>query len=407
MKAKTQILCIFALVLLTVATPLTQRSQSTQNSVTIPLDVTSYGGIILQARVNNSQPLSFYVDSGASFPFVISANKATALGLKLEEHFLLSGGAGPNMAELSKTSGLTIALDHKTFTNQRAAVINLREVEEQFGRSIDGLIGIDLFLKHVVEIDYAARLLKLYDPQSYTYSGKGQSVPLALRDAHFFIPATIDIPQRGEITGQFLVDTGGCMMTAILTTDFARRHTLPVPAQKTISDQSVSGLGGQTRLLVGRAASFRVGRAVFSSPLIYMSQDKGGALASSDYDGLIGTEILKRFKLIFDYSRQRLILERNARFSEPLEYDMSGMSLRAYGDTFRIFKIHQVLEDSPAREAGLHVGDVVETIDSVPASQLTLEQILQMMKVPDHEYQLTIKSGADSRTVKIKTRRLI
>ena len=86
---------------------------------------------------------------------------------------------------------------------------------------------------------------------------------------------------------------------------------------------------------------------------------------------------------------------------------MSGMSLRAYGDTFRIFKIHQVLEDSPAREAGLHVGDVVETIDSVPASQLTLEQILQMMKVPDHEYHLTIKSGADSRTVKIKTRRLI
>ena len=407
MKPNPKIVLAFLILLLTVATPLTRRTQSSQNSVTIPLDVTSYGGIILQARVNNSPPLSFYVDSGASFPFVINENKATALGLKLEEHFLLSGGAGPNLAELSKTSGLTIALDHKTFANQRAAVIDLREVEEQFGRSIDGLVGIDLFLKQVVEIDYTARVLKLYDPQSYFYSGKGQSVPLALRDAHFFVPATIDIPQRGEIVGQFLVDTGGCMMTAILTTGFARRYTLPVPAQKTISDQSVSGLGGQTHLLVSRASSFRIGSAVFSAPLIYMSQDKGGALASSEYDGLIGTEILKRFKLIFDYSRQRLILERNARFSEPLEYDMSGMSLRAYGDAFRIFKIHQVLEDSPAREAGLHVGDVVEAIDTVPASQLTLEQILEKMRAPDHEYQLTIKSGSNSRTVKIKTRRLI
>lgn len=407
MKPNPKIILALLILLLTVATPVTQLRPAAQNPATIPLDVTSYGGIFLHARVNNSQAMSFYLDSGASFPFVIGTNKATALGLKLDEQFLMGGGAGPNMAVVSKTNGLTIALNHKTFTNQRAAVLDLRTIEEQLGRPLDGLVGVELFIKYVVEIDYTARLLKLYDPQSYVFSGKGESVPLALRDAHFFVPAKIDIPQRGEIAGQFLIDTGGCMMTAILTTGFARRHTLPVPAQKTISDQSVSGLGGQTRLLVSRASSFKIGSAVFSAPLIYMSQDKGGALASSDYDGLIGTEILKRFKLTFDYPRQRLILERNARFSEPLEYDMSGMSLRAYGDTFSIFKIHQVLEDSPAREAGLHVGDMVEAIDSVPASLLTLEQVLQMMKVPDREYQLTIKSGSDTRMVKIKTRRLI
>jgi len=407
MKSKTRIIPALVLVLFTVGTPLTQQSRPAQYSLAIPIDVTSYGGIFLQARVNNSQPLSFYLDSGASFPFVIGTNKATALGLKLDEQFLMGGGAGPNMAVVSKTNGLTIALTNTTFTNQRAAVLDLRTIEEQLGRPLDGLVGVELFLKYVVEIDYASRLLRLYDPQSYVFSGNGESVPLALRDGHFFVPATIDIPQRGEIAGQFLVDTGGCMMTTILTTGFARRHTLPVSAQKTIVDRSVAGLGGQTRLLVSRASSFKIGSAVFSAPLIYLSQDKGGALASSEFDGLIGTEILKRFKLIFDYSRQRLILERNARFSEPLEYDMTGMNLRAYGDAFRVFKIHQVLENSPAREAGLNVGDTVEAIDSIPASQLTLEQILQMMKVPDHEYQLTVKSGTGLRTVKIKTRRLI
>ena len=407
MKTNRTISFALVLVLLTLGTPLSQQSQLNQDPLTIPLDVTSYGGIFVQARVNNSQPLSFYLDSGASFPFAIGTNKATALGLKLDEQFLMGGGAGPNLAVVSKTSGLNIALNHKTFTNQRAAVLDLRTIEEQLGRPLHGLVGVELFLKYVVEIDYTSRLLKLYDPQSYVFSGNGESVPLALRDAHFFVPATIDIPQRGEITGQFLVDTGGCMMTAILTTGFARKHMLPVPTQKTILDQSVSGLGGQTRLLVGRASSFKIGSAVFSAPLIYMSQDKGGALASSEFDGLIGTEILKRFKLIFDYPRQRLILERNARFSEPLEYDMSGMSLRAYGDAFRTFKIHQVLDDSPAREAGLRVGDIVEAIDSVPASRLTLEQLLQMMRVPDREYQLIIKTGGDSRTVKMKTRRLI
>jgi hypothetical protein len=68
-----------------------------------------------------------------------------------------------------------------------------------------------------------------------------------------------------------------------------------------------------------------------------VSQDKGGALASSKYDGLIGSEILRRFKVIFDYTRGRLMLERNDHFDEPIEYDMSGISLRAYGNDFRTF----------------------------------------------------------------------
>ena len=121
------------------------------------------------------------------------------------------------------------------------------------------------------------------------------------------------------------------MMTVVLTTPFANSSNLPVPSQKTILDRSVSGLGGATQLLIGRAAHFKIGSTIFPSPLIYISQDKGGALASSQYEGLIGTEILRRFKVIFDYARHRLILERTAHFDEPLEYDMSGMSLRAYG----------------------------------------------------------------------------
>src|SRR6185369_5336017 len=121
-----------------------------------------------------------------------------------------------------------------------------------FGRSVDGLVGLDLFLNYVVEIDYAAKQLTLYDPQSYVYSGAGDSVPLMLRDGHFFVPARINIQDRGELVGRFVVDTGGCTMTVVLTTPFANSSNLPVPSQKTILDRSVSGLGGATQLLIGR-----------------------------------------------------------------------------------------------------------------------------------------------------------
>ena len=86
---------------------------------------------------------------------------------------------------------------------------------------------------------------------------------------------------------------------------------------------------------------------------------------------------------------------------------MSGMSLRAYGVGFSTFRIYQVLEGSQAGRAGLRVGDIIERIDSLPASQLTLEQILEMMKVEGREYQLEIKRDGGRRLVTIKTSRLI
>jgi hypothetical protein len=96
---------------------------------------------------------------------------------------------------------------------------------------VDGLVGLDLFLKYVVEIDYAAKQLTLYDPRSYVYSGAGDSVPLTLRDGHFFVPARIEIQDRPERIGRFVVDPGGCMMTVILTTPFANSGKLPAAAQ--------------------------------------------------------------------------------------------------------------------------------------------------------------------------------
>lgn len=375
--------------------------------VTIPADVTSYGGIFLRARVNNSQPLWFVLDSGSISPFVIDTRRARVLGLKLQGYLTREGGAGPGAYEVALTSGVSINLSGLKFVDQTAAVIAFDSLEAQAGRPLDGLVGIDLFTRYVVEIDYRGNKVSLYDPQTYSYSGAGESIPLTLRDGHFFVPAKIEMPGRPRLDGQFLIDTGGGLVTAVLTTPFAQSNSLPAPTQRAISDRSLSGLGGETRLLVSRATSFTLGNLSVREPIIYVSQDRGGALASSDFAGLIGSEILRRFKVVFDYARGRLILEPNALYAEPVEYDMSGISLRAYGDDFRTFRVYQVLEDSPAAEAGLHVGDVLVAIDGVAASRFTLDEINQMLKQQGREYKLSFKRAGGALSVKIKMRRLI
>jgi hypothetical protein len=403
-----------ALVILSLVPTATQPPQGSvpaqsaaAHSITIPTDITSYGGIFLQARINNSEPMWFCLDSGASYPFIIDTRQARALRLQLQDHFTREGGAGPNSYDVSETKGVTISLPSLTFKDQSAAVLSLALIDQQLGRSLDGIIGLNLFLRYTVEVDYVGKTLRLYDAQTYTYTGTGESIPLTLRDGHFFVPAKVAMPGRSALNGRFVVDTGGVMVTVALTSPFSRSNDLPAPSQKTISDRSVSGLGGETRLLISRASSFTLGSSVIRAPIIYVSQDTGGALASSEYEGLIGSEVLRRFKVVVDYARRRLILERNSNFEEPSEYDMSGVSFRAYGNDFRTFRVYQVLDDSPAAKAGLRVDDVLAAIDGVPASRLTLEQILQMLKVDGCEYELGIKRGGEMRSVKIKTRRLI
>src|SRR4030095_5298077 len=187
---------------------------------------------------------------------IIDTRQARALRLQLQDHFTREGGAGPNSYDVSETKGVTISLPSLTFKDQSAAVLSLALIDQQLGRSLDGIIGLNLFLRYTVEVDYVGKTLRLYDAQTYTYTGTGESIPLTLRDGHFFVPAKVAMPGRSALNGGFVVDTGGVMVTAALTSPFSRSNDLPASSQKTISDHSVSGLGGETRVLISRASSF-------------------------------------------------------------------------------------------------------------------------------------------------------
>src|SRR5207237_892827 len=107
-------------------------------------------------------------------------------------------------------------------------------------------------------------------------------------------------------------------------------------------------------------------------PITNFSTAKAGILAQSDMAGIIGGEILRRFTVIFDYPRKQLILEPNARFAEPYDFDMSGLMVTAHGDDLKTFRVHHVISPSPAYDSGLRVGDVITAIDGQPAADLSL-----------------------------------
>jgi hypothetical protein len=409
---KRATLCIFGVLLLTAlivsnlgSAP--QTSNVNKSVATIPVDVPSYGLLFLKARVNGVGPMSFVLDSGASLSFIVDARRASSLRLDPHDRVMLGGGAGSGSYEVARASGLSFEIAGLAFQNQNAAVIALDSLETLAGRSLDGLVGSNLFFRYVVEIDYRSQKVTLYDPQSYRYSGRGESVPLITRDNYLFVRADVETLDGRKLSGRFLIDTGGGFVSAILNTPFAQTNNFPAATQKSLLDRSLAGLGGETVLLVTRAKSFTLGSFVIQEPVIYASRDNGGALATTSYDGVIGTEVLRKFKLIFDASRRWLILEPNARFAERIEYDMSGVRFRAGGEDFRVFTAYQVLENSPAAEGGLRKGDALTAIDGKAAASFSLDQLYELLAQPGREYKLSVTRAGKPLSVKVKTRRLI
>ena len=72
---------------------------------------------------------------------------------------------------------------------------------------------------------------------------------------------------------------------------------------------STCGIGGDSEILMGPLNAFQLGNIKISEPITYFARAKSGDNAETRWDGNIGAAILRHFKVVFDYSRGRMILE--------------------------------------------------------------------------------------------------
>ena len=65
-----------------------------------------------------------------------------------------------------------------------------------------------------------------------------------------------------------------------------------------------------------------------------------------------------------------MILETNAHFNKPFEFDMSGIRIISEGENFRNQKVFRLIKDSPATRAGLKERDEIIRVDGCSVSGL-------------------------------------
>lgn len=366
----------------------------------IPFQLSS-NFVLVQLRVNNSRPLWFLFSTASTS--VIDTGIAKELGLRVQGKEK-STATGKSIGSGS-ISGVSLALPGVTTFNQTVAVLPLEFISSIMGQPIAGLIGYDFISQFVIEVDYAARKMNVYAPATYRYSGSGEILPIKFIDKRPFVGVKITMEGREAVEGAVELETANSGVL-VVQRSFAEAHQL-LKSVKGFRLGNVGGAGGSmSRTLQGRVRNIQVGRLSINNPIVIFSQAEAGKDATGG-DGQIGGEALRRFRLILDYSRQRIILEPNKHLVEPVETDMSGFELVAEGEGLKTLTINEVLANSPAAEAGLQEEDELIAIDGRPVTEFSLEQIRQMLKQEGKEYVLKLKRGSQALQVKLKMRRLI
>lgn len=369
------------------------RFTSGHSALGVPIEVAA-NLIILKVRVNRSKPLHFIFDTGAGIS-VLDPQSAKTLGLTAKSKLKLDATGGSVQSGLIERVSLSVP-GVEVF-NQPVATVDLDGLAPLFGYKIDGIIGHDFINTFVVEIDYAAGLMNLYEPHDYKYSGAGESIPLEIVDKIPFVRARIVLQGREPIEGKFEVDTGGTGVLN-LNTPFVNKHKM----LETLANQAESkmgGAGGIAAAVKARVQAVELGSFAVANPLVVFAQGTEGSENSTEYDGEVGGRYFSQFKMILDYSRSQVILERNQ--NAATNKDLSGLEIFAEPPRFRTYVVNGVEANSPAAALGIQEEDTIVAVDGRPATRLTLSELRRVFTQAG-EHVLRVKRGA--KTLRLRMR---
>ena len=330
----------------------------------IPVEVTT-ALVFAQVRVNGSPPLEFFVDTGAEVT-VINRSRLARLGLAPVGELAI--GAGGGNAAMSYVTGVSFALAGVELRDQTVTAVPLDELELAMHHPIDGILGYDFLSRFVVELDYPKATMTLYD-HAVGHRAAGQPIAIELDGSVPELAATVDVAGR-RIAGRFLVDTGYNGEVSF-NAPFTRAHRLIESSPRVLQGGS-RGAGGTSETTTGRIAGFAIGDLQLPSLIAAFQRDAGGALASPEWSGLIGGELLRRFVVTFDYDRKTMWLTKVPGFDRPSTLIGAGVRW-APGPSG--FTVEAILAGSPADQAGLAIGDLLISVDGAPAASHTLEQL--------------------------------
>lgn len=355
--------------------------------------------VFVEAWFDGQGPFHIILDTGAD-GFNLSDVAAQKLGLRVED----AGqgvGAGEKTVHTGRTHVARVQIGDLQFEDVEVQVLPGGDSGNVFGnKPMDGVVGLAVFERLVVRHDYIHRTLTFTVPDRFNYRGNGMIVP-------FERPRLIPIVD-GEldgVRGRFGIDTGA-RSSLLIFRPFAEQHKLKEKYDATLEGITGWGIGGPVRSLLARAKELKISNVVVRDLVIRISTQRAGLTTSQEEAGVIGPDVLAQFNLTVDYSRNRIIFEKNGSYGRRDSYDRAGMWMGQDGERFTVV---DVIAGGPADQAGIRPGDAILAIDGVSAATLILPDVREHIRraAVGKKMGLLIESGGQRKALTITLRDLV
>jgi hypothetical protein len=381
----------------------TQISSGSSPIAVIPFELVR-DHIFVEVTIDHSRPLSMLIDSAAAFSDV-NDQIANELKLASNQTAAYEGIGKDERAQAGITKNHDLHLGDLVLKDMAFWILPTADFSRYTGRAVDGALGADLFERYVVEIDYAARRLRLYSPDGYILPRATYVLPLTFVPGWMVPLLQSKVTARDGTVANVSLDFDTGSGPNYLSKSFSDAYPSMVSSGKTIPGPKGAGTNGSTTYLAGRVKEIQLGNLRISEPVVLFSLDSSGLAAQSDYSGSIGGEILEGFTIVVDYKRQRIAFEPNGQFGLRAEYDMSGIHLLSDKSDFHRFEVDFVAADSVASQKGILVGDMVVSVNGKVPSTLTLDEIDQLLVQPGKIKLKLMRSGKQYKaTLKLSPR---
>ena len=288
-------------------------NNGTEARLDAPLPVTlkfrdANGWIIVPGRINDSPPIDFVLDTGASMLAILASAKTDALGLDMSsaKHLGAEGDVATPFGAAQRN--LDIDFGPVTLVGQTALAVPLDTVLCKDGMKeppFQGVVGHELFHRYVVEVNYDRGEVVLHDPETYEYEGDGRIVHADIDGRQPFIEADVTAPDGATYQARMHVDSGAGI-TASLFPQTNEKIVVPKDGKPT----AACFVGGEATYVTGTSVDMSfAGSPGVSVPVQYST---GKEVIDTGQNGRLGAQFLRRYNVVFDYSRERMILEPRA-----------------------------------------------------------------------------------------------